>query len=168
VVEEFFNMITRENAGRALHAEYPVVYEQARTKWQRLIETTAGDVEPVASGSGTSGQSAGGGGGGTSGSGRGRGGTAVRGRGVRGQRGNSGVRNTTRSTYQGPIATLHGLRACYGYNDDQRPCTRQMRDATTCADATGRNVFIHCCSHYDAVTKKHCLNLGHALYNGGH
>jgi len=160
----------RENAGRAIHAQFPVIYEQARTKWIRILENHAantGETEPAASSSGAHGRDAGS----SNNSARSRGGTSVRGRGgvARGARGaaTSG-RITTRTTYQGPMATKSGLRACYGFNDDARPCTRQMRDATTCADASGRDVFIHCCSHYDPVTKKHCLSLNHAKFNGNH
>jgi hypothetical protein len=157
----------RENAGRAIHAQYPVIYEQARTKWVRILENNAanaGDAEPIASGSGTQHTGA------KSGAVREKAGTSVRGRGGRGGRGGpaGGGRITPRTTYQGPIATLQGLRSCYGYNDDARPCTRQMRDASTCMDPSGRDVFIHCCSYYDAVTKKHCLSMNHARFNGNH
>ena len=183
MVEEFFNTITRENAGRALHAQAPLVYEEARTKWQRILESHAanvGDTEPTASGSGTSafrsgnGVNSGGGGGGGGNRGKGRGGTPVRGRGARGAyRGGSFAPNNSgrlmvRSTYQGPPAILNGIRACYGFNDDARPCTRQMRDATTCADATGRDVFVHCCSFWDPASKKHCFSLNHGKTSGNH
>lgn len=168
VIEEFFNAIMRDNAGRAIHEQCPLVYEQVRTKWLRTLENhtaSTEEVEPAATSGGlrTSQAPA------ATNAGKARGGTSVRGRGGRGARGGAPTgRITTRTTYQGPVATLNGIRSCYGYNDDQRPCTRQMKNATTCTDATGRDLFVHCCSFYDPVIKKHCLSLNHARFNGGH
>ena len=84
VIEEFFNAVVHENAGRATHQLHPFTYEQVRTKWKRVLENnaaTTGDAEvsvplpaPVpraASGPATNNNNRGG-----------RGGTAVRGRGA--------------------------------------------------------------------------------------
>ena len=172
VIEEFFNAVVHENAGRATHQLHPFTYEQVRTKWKRVLENnaaTTGDAEvsvplpaPVpraASGPATNNNNRGG-----------RGGTAVRGRGAaRGGGGGFANRVIPRSNYAGPTATLNRLRACYGFNDSRQPCVRQMRDATTCMDqGPGGNVFIHCCSYWDAGNKRHCLSLNHNRHNGGH
>lgn len=73
-----------------------------------------------------------------------------------------------RTSYQGPMATLHGVRTCHGYNS-ANGCSRTMRDALTCGDGViGGAVYIHACSFWDAAAKKHCLNTSHSLLTGGH
>jgi hypothetical protein len=159
--------VVRENAGRATHDQHPFGYEQVRGKWKRILENTAhAQVEAgsFAAPSSTkqhvvhSNNNRGG-----------RGGTAVRGRGAGGRGASGSTRITPRSNWQGPAATLHGLRACFGFNDSRNPCTRKMRDANTCMEpGPNGNVYIHCCNHFDPVSKKHCLSLAHGRHNGGH
>jgi len=168
VIEELFNTVVRENAGRATHDQHPFVYEQVRGKWKRILENNA-HTSAEAANSSSAGNTRQPTYANNSGSGRGaRGGTAVRGRGA-GRGANGGSRITPRSNWAGPIATLHGLRACFGYNDSRNPCTRQMRDAHTCMEpGPNGNVYIHCCNHFDPISKKHCLSLAHGRHNGGH
>ena len=172
LVDELFNTVIRENAGRANHGKPPFGYEQVRNKWKRILESNAharseADTSNSAPKAPTVNFSGG------NGMGRGSRGTAIRGRGGGGRGGGRGSggssRITPRSNWQGPIATLHGLRACFGYNDGRQPCTRQMRDAHTCMEpGPNGNVYIHACNHFDPVAKKHCLSLTHGRHNGGH
>jgi hypothetical protein len=154
--------VLKENTGRAVHDQHPIVYEQIRNKWKRVLEniTANSEADPPASRNNNS-QAANSN---NSGYNRGRGGTMVRGRG--GTRG--GQRGGFRTGPAQPQATLHGIRACYGFNSPQG-CSRPMRDATTCGD-TGLNsaIYIHCCNFYDTNTRKHCLSTAHNKLNGNH
>ena len=47
VIEELFNGVIKENTGRAVHEEHPMVYEQIRNRWKRILENlpAANDTE---------------------------------------------------------------------------------------------------------------------------
>ncbi len=167
-MEEFFNLVVRENTARAVHAQAPLGHEQLRAKWKRVLESHAATTsapEPTQHTPGNSNNAT---------NARGRGGTSVRGRGGRGAGGRGGGgasynRISPRTSFQAPIATLNGVRACFGFNSSTQPCTRQMRDATHCAEpGPNGSAYVHCCSHWDPATKKHCLSLAHNRLNGGH
>jgi hypothetical protein len=171
LIEEFFNAVVKENTGRAVHGLHPLVYEQVREKWKRVLELNAAtridsEHSPQRQKASTQSQP-------SSNAGRGRGGSFVRGRGSFGPRGGGGGgrggnRITPRSNFQGPPASLQGFRACFGFNN-QQGCSRTMRDAKTCCEP-GPNgaVYIHCCNFYDAVNKRHCLSTSHNRLTGGH
>jgi hypothetical protein len=77
VIEELFNGVIKENTGRAVHEEHPIVYEQIRNRWKRILENlpAANDMESRGSHSNNGGQA-------SQNNNRGRGGgTIVRGRG---------------------------------------------------------------------------------------
>ncbi len=78
VIEELFNGVIKENTGRAVHEEHPIVYEQIRNRWKRILENlpAANDMESRGSHSNNGGQASH-----TTNRGRG-GGTIVRGRGA--------------------------------------------------------------------------------------
>ncbi len=75
-MDELFSSVIKENAARAVHEEHPIVYEQVRNKWKRILEnlpTSTNETEQK--GANPSGAAQ------THNSSRGRGGTFVRGRG---------------------------------------------------------------------------------------
>ncbi len=37
-MDELFSSVIKENAARAVHEEHPIVYEQVRNKWKRILE----------------------------------------------------------------------------------------------------------------------------------
>jgi hypothetical protein len=46
-IEELFNGVIKENTGRAVHEEHPIVYEQIRNRWKWILENLppANDME---------------------------------------------------------------------------------------------------------------------------
>jgi hypothetical protein len=75
-VDELFNSVIKENAARAVHEEHPIVYEQVRNKWKRILEnlpTSTNETEQRGANPTSAAP--------THNSSRGRGGTFVRGRG---------------------------------------------------------------------------------------
>ena len=74
-MDELFNSVIKENAARAVHEEHPIVYEQVRNKWKRILEnlpTSTNETEQKSANPSAAH---------THNSSRGRGGTFVRGRG---------------------------------------------------------------------------------------
>jgi hypothetical protein len=76
VVDELFSSVIKENAARAVHEEHPIVYEQVRNKWKRILEnlpTSTNETEQKSANPPSAAHK--------HNSSRGRGGTFVRGRG---------------------------------------------------------------------------------------
>jgi hypothetical protein len=76
VVEELFSSVIKENAARAVHEEHPIVYEQVRNKWKRILEnlpTSTAETEQKGANPPSSAHA--------HNNSRGRGGTFIRGRG---------------------------------------------------------------------------------------
>jgi hypothetical protein len=46
-VEELFNSVIKENTGRAVHEQQPIVWEQIRNKWKRIIESLPSHTGPT-------------------------------------------------------------------------------------------------------------------------
>jgi hypothetical protein len=75
VVDELFSSVIKENAARAVHEEHPIVYEQVRNKWKRILEklpTSTNETEQKSANPPSTAH--------THNNSRGRGGTFVRGR----------------------------------------------------------------------------------------
>jgi hypothetical protein len=171
---EFFNAILHDNCGKAVHDQYPCVYEQMKAKWQRLVEKMYPRYPSASAGagsssshnnqnsqSGSSGQknknSAG------TGNSSSRGGTksgasSNRGGGYSSRGGGGGgSRVNPRPTNAGPIAKdARGLEVCFGYNN-KNGCRRIPIDATTCRDQHSQVLYAHFCSNWNKSTSIHCL-----------
>ena len=104
-MEELFNSVIKENTGRAVHEQHPIVWEQIRNKWKRIIESLPSHTGPTEQASSSFCNSGDFGNNNYSqpaqNSFRGRGGTTVRGRGNRG-----GARGGPRSGFQIPQVNL--------------------------------------------------------------
>jgi hypothetical protein len=147
VVKRFFAEIVRENCGRAVRREVPMVYKEARDKWTQILENYVPQADRVsmlgsraggATGSGNS-QTAG-----SSGSGGGK----------------TGGQNNSRKAYSRlrpnrPIAMVQGIQVCYGYNE-QKGCQRPLARANVCKDAKN-NTFAHVCNWWENGAGKYCL-----------
>jgi len=160
LVRWYFDEVMRENSGRAVRGQPPLVYEEAKAKWIRGLEAVYPSIGVL--GMGAAGAAAAtkpkqqqqdGSANNNSGRGRGRGGAgAGRGRGGA----NSTVGGLAR---QGAVAS--GLPVCYRYNLPLG-CQRQSVSATVCEERGTR--YAHACNWLDKTTNKFCLQL-HPRHN---
>ena len=158
LIRRFFDEVARENSGRAVRGQPPLVYEETKAKWTRVLEamcpnmllmgnSSAGDG---AQGKGQPQQTDGGGrGGGNAGRGRGRGGNS-------GTRGGRGGATGATGGYVRQGAVSSGLPVCYRYNL-ATGCQRQVVSPTACEEA-GKQ-YAHACNWLDKNTNKFCLQL---------
>ena len=156
LVRKYFDEVMRENSGRAVRGQPPLVYEEAKAKWMRGLEAvfpSIGVLGMSAAGAKPKpqqqqqqqhdGQVSG-----NSGRGRGRGGAgANRGRGGANPAASGLVR-------QGAVAS--GLPVCYRYNLPTG-CQRKTVSATACEDL-GKH-YAHACNWLDKASNKFCLQL---------
>ena len=164
LVRTFLTEVLKTNAGRAIHRQPPLEYDQLRAKWLKAVEANVpgGFIQKtVPAGGGFSGQSDGASRG--RGRGRGRGGAATTSGTASRARGGSGRGGATFATF-GPTATLHGIEVCFRFNA-VTGCQRTMATPRTCKE--GNRVFVHACDWLDPATNKHCLK-DHARHQGGH
>ena len=144
VVKRFFAEVVRENCGRAVRREVPMVYKEAKEKWNQIVENYVPQADRVsnlgsrgAAGGGNSGQGGNGGGGKASG----------------GQK-NSG-KGHSKLRPNRPIAMVQGIQVCYGFNE-QKGCQRPLVRANVCKDVKN-NSFAHVCNWWENGTGKYCL-----------
>ena len=161
LVRRFFDEVARENSGRAVRGQPPLVYEEAKAKWLRGLEAMfpnmglmgGGGSGSMAPGKGQAqgqGQAvADGGGRGGGGRGRGRGGAG-------GTRGGRGGATQSASGYVRAGAVASGLPVCYRYNLPTG-CQRQVISPTVCEEKGMQ--FAHACNWLDKTTNKFCLQL---------
>ena len=170
LVKKFFEETVRENSGRAVREEPPLVYEEARAKWVKVVENVFPGVLGVgmgplaATGSAADGQKhpdgyttltkKGGAGRGAKQKGRGGRGGGCGGGGCGAVGGGPGAppMGTSRTS-----AVASGLPVCFGYNQHEG-CKRDVVKATVCKDAKGMH-FAHACNFLDRTTNKFCLQL---------
>ena len=170
LVKKFFEETVRENSGRAVREEPPLVYEEARAKWVKVVENVFPGVLGVGMGplaatmSAADGQKhpdgyttltkKGGAGRGAKQKGRGGRGGGFGGGGGGAVGGGPGAppMGTSRTS-----AVASGLPVCFGYNQHEG-CKRDVVKATVCNDANGMH-FAHACNFLDRTTNKFCLQL---------
>ena len=157
LVRRFFDEVARENSGRAVRGQPPLVYEEAKAKWLRGLEVmfpNMGLMSGGSSGSMAPGKSQGqavadGGGRGGGGRGRGRGGAG-------GTRGGRGGATQPAGGYVRAGAVASGLPVCYRYNLPTG-CQRQVISPAVCEEKGMQ--FAHACNWLDKTTNKFCLQL---------
>ena len=157
LVRRFFDDTARENSGRAVRGEPPLVYEEAKAKWLRGLEAMFPSLGLMGGGSNASGAPSkaqaltidGGGRGGGGGRGRGRGGAG-------GTRGGRGGAAQPSGGYVRAGAVASGLPVCYRYNLPTG-CQRQVVSPTVCEEKNMQ--FAHACNWLDKTTNKFCLQL---------
>ena len=160
LVRKYFDEVMRENSGRAVRGEPPLVYEEAKAKWMRGLEAVFPSIGVL--GMGTAGAKpkqqqqqqqqqdgqAGSNNNNNSGRGRGRGGAGA-------NRGRGGA-NPAAGGLVRQVAVASGLPVCYRYNLPTG-CQRQVVSATVCEEL-GKH-YAHACNWLDKTTNKFCLQL---------
>jgi hypothetical protein len=147
VIKRFFAEVVRENCGRAVRGEVPMIYKEAREKWAQILENYVPQADRVST---LGGRAAGGGGNSNQGGGSGGGGGSKAGGGQK-----SSGKGFSKLRPNRPIAMIQGIQVCYGYND-QKGCQRPFVRANVCKDAKN-NWFAHVCNWWDSGANKYCL-----------
>jgi len=147
LMTRFFNDVVRENSGRAVRGEPPATYDEAKARWNRIVEDTFPNLSLLAilgRGKNQLGQS-----------GQGnntRGGASSQ---PGGARGRSRGRGATGAGQVRQTAMHGGLPVCYAYNSPVG-CQRQALRQNVCKDAAG-TAYAHACNWLDRSTSKFCL-----------
>ena len=159
LVRWFFDEVARENSGRAVRGQPPLVYQETKAKWIRVLESMFPNMTLLGSSSASSGSQGkgqaqqqidgGGCGGGNNTRGRGRGGRG-------GARSGRGGATQLPGGYVRQGAVASGLPVCYRYNL-LVGCQRQVVSPTVCEEA-GKQ-YAHACNSLDKNTNKFCLQL---------
>jgi hypothetical protein len=159
VIKRFFGETVRENCGRAVRRQLPLVYCEAKEKWTQVLEAICPQLCGAAArwatgGAGVSGVTAAAAAA-AAGAGQGQGsGGGNTGRGQGQKKSGQGVA-FGRNRPARPPAMASGVAVCYGYNSNTG-CKRMMASLHTCTDGKN-NVFAHACNYWDATGGKYCL-----------
>ncbi len=141
VMRRFFSEVVRENCGRAVRGEAPMVYGEAREKWLQVLDNFVPQADRISVlfGATRATNAASGGAGGKNGlQKQGKAGT-----------GNSKWRPNR------PAATWNGVAVCYGYNS-HTGCQRTKQGPSLCKDLKG-NTYAHVGNWWDNGGNKYCL-----------
>jgi hypothetical protein len=160
VVKRFFGEMVRENCGRAVRRQLPLVYKEAKEKWSQVLEAVCPQLCGAASRWATGGASVSGltaaavaAAGASQGQGQSAG-NVGRGQGQN-KKGNNQGFAFGRNRPARPPAMASGVAVCYGFNSNTS-CKRMMASLHTCTDGKN-NVFAHACNHGDAASGRYCL-----------